>query len=141
MYVYINMYIFIYHIPYNILIWFLKRICICLRKKQGFTGGASGKEPACQCRRHKRHAFDPWVRRIPWRREWQPNPVFLPGESYGQRSLAGYSPWGCKQSEAIQHTRKKQELKIVQSFKYCFLLVGVPISKMFLKCILLYQES
>ena len=40
--------------------------------------------------------FDPQVWRIPWRRAWQPTPVFLPGESHGQSSLAGYSPWGCK---------------------------------------------
>ena len=39
---------------------------------------------------------DPWVRKIPWRRAWLPTPVFLPGESHGQRSLEGYSPWGCK---------------------------------------------
>ena len=40
----------------------------------------------------KRYGFDPWIRRIPWRRAWQPTPVFLPGESHGQRSLVGYSP-------------------------------------------------
>ena len=45
------------------------------------------KEPTCQCRRHKRCAFDPWVRKIPRRRAWQPTPVFLPGECCGQRSL------------------------------------------------------
>ena len=39
--------------------------------------------------------FDPWGRKIPWRREWQPTPVFLPGKSHGQRSLEGYSPWDC----------------------------------------------
>jgi len=39
-----------------------------------------------------RHWFDPWVRKIPWRRKWQPTPVLLPGESHGQRNLAGYSP-------------------------------------------------
>ena len=38
--------------------------------------------------------FDPWVGKIPWRREWQPTPVFWPGEFHGQRSLVGYSPWG-----------------------------------------------
>ena len=43
-------------------------------------------------RRCKRCGFDPWVGKIPWRREWQPTPVFSPGESHGQRSLAGYSP-------------------------------------------------
>ena len=57
---------------------------------------ASGKEPACQCRRRKRHRFNPWVREIPWRRAWQPTPVFLPGESHRQRSLVSYSPWGCR---------------------------------------------
>jgi len=39
-----------------------------------------------------RHGFDPWVGKVPWRRAWQPTPVFLPGDSHGQRSLAGYSP-------------------------------------------------
>ena len=60
--------------------------------RMGFPGGASGKESACQHRRHKRHGFDPWVGKILWRRAWQSTPVFLPGESYGQRRLAGYSP-------------------------------------------------
>ena len=58
---------------------------------RGFPGGIRNKEPACQCRRYKRWGFDPWVRKIPWRRAWQPSPVFLPGESHGQRSLVGYS--------------------------------------------------
>ena len=58
----------------------------------GFPGGTSGKKPACQCRRHKRHLFDPRVRKIPWRRPWQHTPEFLPGESFGQRSVVGYSP-------------------------------------------------
>ena len=51
------------------------------------TGGDSGKEPACQFRRHKRHRLDPWVGKIPWSRKWQPTPAFLPGESHGQRHL------------------------------------------------------
>ena len=46
-----------------------------------------------QCRRSR---FDPWVGKIPWRRKWQPTPVFLPGEAHGQRRLAGYSTWGHK---------------------------------------------
>ena len=41
----------------------------------------------------RRPGFDPWVGKIPWRRAWQPTPVFLPGEAHGQRGLAGYSPW------------------------------------------------
>ena len=58
-----------------------------------------GKESACQCGRHRRCWFYPWVRKIPWRREWQHSPAFLLGESHGQRSLAGYSPKGCKESD------------------------------------------
>ena len=57
-----------------------------------FQGSHSGKEPASQCRRCKSRGFDPWVGKIPWRRAWQPTPVFYPGESHGQKSLAGYSP-------------------------------------------------
>ena len=52
-----------------------------------------------QCRRPR---FDPWVRKIAWRREWQPTPVFWPGKFHGQRSLAGYSPWGCKESHTTE---------------------------------------
>ena len=52
-----------------------------------------GKEPGCWCRRR---GFDPWVKKIPWRREWLSTPVFFPGESHGQRSLVGYSPWDRK---------------------------------------------
>ena len=51
----------------------------------GFPGGTSGKEPTWKCQRHKRRVFDPWVGKIPWRRAWQPTPVFLPGKSHGQR--------------------------------------------------------
>ena len=50
------------------------------------------KKPTCHCRRHKINGFEPRVGKIPWRRAWQSSPVFLPGESHGQRSLAGYSP-------------------------------------------------
>ena len=53
----------------------------------GFLGGASGKKPTCQCRIG---GFTPWIKKIIWGRKWQPTPVSLPGESYGQRSLAGY---------------------------------------------------
>ena len=56
----------------------------------------SGKESACHCRRHERCGFNPCVEKIPWRRKWQPSPVFLPGESHGQRTLVGYGPWGSK---------------------------------------------
>ena len=68
----------------------------------GFPGGTSGKETTSQCRKQKRPGFDPWVRKIPWRRALQPTPVFLPGESRGQRSLVGYSPLGCKESDITE---------------------------------------
>ena len=67
--------------------WWLGRFRICL-----------------QCRRPR---FDAWVRKIPWRKEWLPTPVFLPGETHGQRSLVGYSPWGRKESDTtgwLTHT-------------------------------------
>ena len=47
--------------------------------------------------------FDPWVRKIPWSRKWQPTPVFLLGEFHGQRSLEGYSPWGHEESDMTEH--------------------------------------
>jgi len=50
----------------------------------------------------RRPSFNPWVRKIPWRREWLPTPVFLPGESHGQGSPVGYRPWGCKASDIIE---------------------------------------
>ena len=59
---------------------------------RGFPGGASGKESAHQFRRHKKCRFDLGVRKMPWRKAWQPTPVFLSGQSHGQRSLMGYSP-------------------------------------------------
>ena len=59
-------------------------------------GDSSGKESACQCGRPKRRGFNPWVRKIHWRRKWQPTPVFLPGKSCGWRSLEDYSPRGQK---------------------------------------------
>ena len=62
----------------------------------------SGKESACQCRQSRRRGFDPWVRKIPWKRSWQPTPVFLLWKSHGQRSLVGYSQWGPKESNTIQ---------------------------------------
>ena len=63
-----------------------------LRRKHndlGFPGGACGKEPSCQCRRHKRCGFDLWVRKISWRRAWQLTPVFLPENPMDRRNLAG----------------------------------------------------
>ena len=59
----------------------------------GASRWLSAKEYSCQCRRHR---FDPWVGKIPWKRKWQPTALFFSGKSHGQRSLARYSQWGYK---------------------------------------------
>ena len=65
----------------------------------GLSRWLSGKESTCQCRRRR---FDLWVWKIPWRKKWQPTPIFLPGKSHEQRSLMSYSPWGCKESDTTE---------------------------------------
>ena len=75
----------------------LERLC-------GIPRWLSGKESACLARRCKRLGIDPWVRKIPWRRKWQPPPLFLHGKFHGQRNLAGYSPYGCKESDTTELT-------------------------------------
>ena len=73
-----------------------------------FPGGVSGKEPNCQCKKHKRSlpmqrcGFDSWFGKIPWERSWQPTPVFLPGESHGLKNLVGYSPQDHKEADMIE---------------------------------------
>ena len=63
----------------------------------GFPCGSVVKNPPANAGDAGDMGLDSWVRRIPWRRKWQPTPVFLPGKSQGQRSLVGYSPQGCKE--------------------------------------------
>ena len=63
-------------------------------------------ESTWQCRRHRQLGFDPLVGKIPWRRKWQPTPIFLPGKSHGQKSLVGYSPEGHKESDMTGHEHK-----------------------------------
>ena len=71
--------------------------CFTIRHmRNGLPWWLRDKEPTWQC---KRHGFDPWVGKILWRRKWQPTPIFFPEKSLGQRSLAGYSPYGCKESD------------------------------------------
>ena len=74
---------------------------VCLVKAMIFfpVGGSDGKASCLQC---GRPGFDPWVGKIHWRRKWQPTPVFLPGKSHGERSLAGYSPLGHKESDTTK---------------------------------------
>jgi len=66
---------------------------------QGLPWWISDKESSCLCRRC---GFDPWVRKISWRKKWQPTPVFLPGKSHGQRCLAVYSQYSVKELDMSQ---------------------------------------
>ena len=68
----------------------------------GFPGGSVIKQPTCQCKRDRKWRFDPRVGRAPWSRKRQPTPVFLPGKFHGE-GLAGYSPWGRKESDITEH--------------------------------------
>ena len=71
---------------------------------EGFPQWLIGKEFACIGVVTEDCGFGPWVGKIPWSRAWQPTPVFLPGESHGQRSLVGYSPWGHKELDMTEFT-------------------------------------
>ena len=78
-------------------------VCVCVYiYTGGYSRWLSGKESACQCRRRRRHGFNPWVGKMPWRREWLPTLVFTPRKTPGQRSLAGYSPWGCNELDTTE---------------------------------------
>ena len=81
--------------------------------------GLSGKESICQCRRP---GFNPWVRKTPWKRKWWPTPVFLPGKSNRERTLTGYSPWGCKRAWHNLET-KQQKLKWKYVWKTSFPII------------------
>ena len=73
--------------------WWLRQWSVCL-----------------QCRRPE---FNPWVRKIPWRRKWQPTPVFLPGKSHGWQSLVGYLPQGCKESDTTERDLLQYFLEVL----------------------------
>ena len=77
-------------------------------------GGTLVKNPPASAGDPGIVGFDLWAGRIPWSRKCQPTPVFLPGRCHGQRSLAGYSPWGCKESDVTEHTEV-----CAMSLSYC----------------------
>ena len=72
------------------------------------------KKPPAKCRRCR---FDPWVGKISWKRKWQPTSVFFPGKSHGQRSLAGYSPWGRKELDMTQQLNNNNKEHIAERGK------------------------
>ena len=75
--------------------------------KDGLPRWLSNEESTCQC---KRYRFLPWVGKTHWRRKWKPTPVFLPGKCHGHRSLAGYSPWHCKESEMTERLNSNNSI-------------------------------
>ena len=93
---------------------------------QGFPGGSvSEGRIHLQCRKCRRHGFNLWVGKTPWRRKWQPAPIFLPGESHGQRSLVGYSSRGGKESDVTEWI----PFPLSFSIQYC-LPIMVPASSL-----------
>ena len=88
--------------------------------QNGLPSDSQTVESACQCRRH---GFDPWVGKTPWRRKWQPTPVFLSGRSHGQRSLLSCSPWGHKR---VGHDLATEEGKWQPSPVFC---LGEPMDR------------
>ena len=77
-------------------------VCVCICTYWGLPRWLSGLRIHLWYGRHRRCGFDPWVRKIPWRRAWQPTPVFWPGEFHGQGSLVGYRLWACKESDTTE---------------------------------------
>ena len=88
-----------------------------------FPCGPSGEEPTCQCGRRRRRGLNPWVRKIPWRRKWQPTPVFLTGISHGQRSLVSYRSWDRKKSDVTQWLSTLQLFAVLNNLSY---IKGIP---------------
>ena len=78
-----------------------------------------------------RLGLSPWLEKIPWKREWPPTPVFLPGEPHGQRSLVGYSPWGHKKSDT---TEQLTVWLFIESLNVCLLQISVLFSTVWPIC-------
>ena len=86
-------------------VWWERRAqCLSISLSWFFTPLPPGGSDRKVCLQFRTPGFDPWVGKIPWRREWQPSPVSLPGEPHGQRSLAGHTPWRCKELDVTEAT-------------------------------------
>ena len=94
---------------------------------------AGGKESAFQCKRGRRHGFDTWFEKIPWRRKWQPTPVVLPGISHWLRSLADYCPWSCKEldvTEWLSMHEHRVTLLVIQWLKVLLPMQGTGVQSL-----------
>ena len=89
---------------------------------EGFPGGTRGKESTCQWRICKRHVFDPWFRKFPWSRKWQPTSVLLLDKFHGWKSLAGYNPWGCRGSDMTERLSSKNGTGSLKPYNFLGLI-------------------
>ena len=94
-----------------------------------------------QCRRCKRSAFYPWIGKIPWSRNWQPKPVFLPGKSHGQRSLAVYSPWSCKTVGHNLVTKQTKSTQIIANLSLISRIVEKFLMLIIFSIVIAFRES
>ena len=88
----------------------------------GFPRWLTGKESTCQGRRSRICGFSPWVGKIPWRRKQQSTPIFFPGNSHGQRSLAGYSPRGRKELDTTEQLNSKSSMSALLLEQNCWVI-------------------
>ena len=103
----------------SFLIW--ETDLIILYHRASPVGSSVVKNFACQCRRHKRSKFNPWVGKIPWRRACHPTPVFFHEKSHGPRSLVDCGPWICKQSDMTEAT--EHAILYYKSFFFFFFVI------------------
>ena len=93
------------------------------------------KKTCLQCGKSR---FNPWVGKIPWRREWLPTPVFLSGESHGQRILAGYSRWGCKETD---RTKRLTFIYLVTLYPTTLLKLFLSSNSFLMECFRVFYVS
>ena len=113
-----------------------KKCILCVKKKKYIQNNKisrnkfkwawwlTDKESTCQCRRCRKCGLNPWVGKIPWRRQWQSTPVFLPGKSHGQKSLESYSLWGPKSVWHNLATKNNNNNKNLYTKIYKILRIG-----------------
>ena len=110
--------------------------------RAGLPCWLSSKQSSFQCRRHE---FNPWVRKFPFRKKWKPTPAFLPGKSHRQRSLVGYSPWGHRVEHDWVHTRaytiEQVVLNILQHERNKFPHLALQISHSYKQSFLGFQSD
>ena len=95
----------------------------------GLPRSLSGKETTYQSTKLRRCRLDPQIGKIIRRRKWQPTPVFLPGESHGQRSLLGYNPWSHKETDTIEHPCMDDNYQLLSSWCFCSIYQFSPLAQ------------